>query len=134
MYAVRLSIAPSTPLTAPASAAIDVAAGIIRKCRIVHPSGCADLVGVWLTYRTSRLYPLNDNGFFVGSGTAIEFTPNTVIAEPPFVIMVNGYNLDDTYTHVPTVTLEMEFSGSASDRERGVIASLIASIGIRTEE
>lgn len=132
MYAVQLTIAPNTTRSSPEKVSLEVAPGIIRKVRILHPAGCADLVGVSIYYRASRLFPTNDDGFFLGNGFPIEFNPNTSLLEPPFVLEIQGYNDDDTYTHKPTVYIELEFAGSNADRERGILNTIFSGFGLRS--
>lgn len=134
MYAVRLSIAPSTTTANPATVNLDISPGIARRVRVVMPSGCADLVGVWITYRSSRVWPINDDGYFLGNGSEVEFFPNLPLLDPPFLLQINGYNSDDTYTHSPAVYIEIEFTGSNRDRERGIVASLFGQLGVYSEE
>jgi hypothetical protein len=60
-------------------------------------------------YRSAKLYPYNQDGFFLGNGLPIEFFPDTPILEPPFEIAIHHYNDDDTYKHRIGVTIDMDF-------------------------
>jgi len=82
---------------------------IIDTIRILHPTGCVDLVGVWLEYLAHRLYPVNDDGYFLGNGSPIEFSPNRSLFMPPYKLFFKGYNLDTTFVHKITLMIDVTF-------------------------
>jgi hypothetical protein len=109
MYALHPSIPKSTLVTNPHIEEVDIAACILRKLRVVFPEGCVDLVGMWVEYRSAKILPLNDGGYFIGNGSPIEIVPDLLLDQPPFVLSFKFYNDDDTFAHAPYVFAEVEF-------------------------
>lgn len=108
-YFSQLIIPPNTPIVEPSVNIIPFTPMIIDKIRILHPTGCVDLVGVWLEYLTHRLYPLNDDGYFLGNGSPIEFNPAKSLFLPPYKLFFKGYNLDTTFIHRITLLIDVTF-------------------------
>lgn len=126
MYFLQLTIPKNTARTAPQLNTLDFAPGILRKVRILHPSGCADLVGVAIYYLGTRLLPMNDQNWFLGNGFPIEFAPNFDVRHEPTRFDIYSYNEDDTYQHRPSIMFEIEFTGSLAEREKnGIIAAQV---------
>lgn len=108
-YFSQLIIPPNTTIEEPSVNIISFAPMIIDKIRILHPTGCVDLVGVWLEYLSQRLYPINDDGYFLGNGASIEFSPNYPLFLPPYTLFFKGYNLDTTFIHKITLLMDITF-------------------------
>lgn len=109
-YFVQLIIPPNTTKSEPVREDLFIAPGSVNKVIVLHPTGCVSLVGVWFEYRSSRLWPTNDDGYFLGNGQVIEYFPDSELIEPPHVISVYGYNEDDTYIHRPLIMIEVDFA------------------------
>lgn len=121
MYFVQLTIPKNTSRLVPQLTVMDFAPGILRQIRILHPAGCADLVGVCINYLGARLLPMNDQAWFLGNGFPIEFAPNFDVRHEPTRFDIYSYNEDDTYQHRPTIMFEIEFTGSLAEREKNWI-------------
>jgi hypothetical protein len=106
---ISLVIPKATTLDHPAKYETNVSSLVINKVSIGFPLGCVDLVGVWLEYRSARLFPANDDGYFVGNGQIIEFTTQTYITDPPYFIAIKGYNEDSVYQHRIWVNIDVDF-------------------------
>lgn len=104
-----LQVPKQTTLLNPMKFEFNVSPMLITNVSIGFPLGCVDLVGAWLEYRSARLFPANDVGYFIGNGQIITFNTETYITQPPFFISLKAYNEDDLYTHKIWVNLEVEF-------------------------
>lgn len=108
-YFSQLIIPNNTAISEPSVNIIPFTPMIIKTIRILHPTGCVDLVGVWLEYSTHRLFPINDDGYFLGNGSPIEFSPNKSLFLPPYKLFFKGYNLDTTFVHKVTLMIDITF-------------------------
>lgn len=104
-----LTIPKQTTVALPASYIFVVSPLVITRVAIGFPSGCVDLVGVWFEYLSARLYPSNDDGYFVGNGQIIEFATNTQVIDNPLEIVVKGYNDDDSFNHKIWINLDIDY-------------------------
>lgn len=117
MYFLRFTVPKNTPITGFYQTIIPFAQGYLERFRLVFPTGCADLVGVWVEYRTHKILPVNDDGYFVGNGGVIDFELDYELLKPPFELTVKAYNDDDTFDHSPTIGFKIRFVGSFEDEK-----------------
>ena len=98
-----IEIAPNTAIASPERAQIKLSIGILPKVSIDFPWGCGGLVGVRVLHYEHQLYPTNPGEWFAGNDIFIEFMDEYLILEGPGEFIIEGYNLDDFYSHSPTV-------------------------------
>ncbi len=128
-YFLELIVPPSTTRAAPVSADIDFQPMIVHGVEIIHPTGCASLVGVWIEHHGARLWPVNTDQYFRGNGSPIRFSPERELSENPLTLIVKAYNDDTLYTHRPLILLDVEFVGTPAHEARGPLARLAAALG-----
>lgn len=132
MYAAHLVIPANTGIDAPASYELEVAPCVIRSVDVVIPGGCVDLVSVWIEYRSARLFPTNDDGYFMGNDTHIHFEPNREIVDPPLMIVIKGINGDEKYAHSPSLYFGVEFYITANLSPNNLsLIQMVASLNTR---
>lgn len=104
-----LNIPKNTSVIAPIIYTFNVSPMLINRVSIGFPLGCVDLVGVWIEYRSAKLFPANDDGYLIGNGQIIDFSTQTYIVESPFLLVVKGYNGDTVFPHRVWVNIEVNY-------------------------
>ena len=61
------------------------------------------------------IWPYNPDGWFLGNGQTVIFTPNLELKDQPNELMIEGYNEDDTFAHAVYVIIDVEFKGGLLD-------------------
>lgn len=117
-YAIDITVEPTTPINEPLKVNLEITPLIIKKVGIVHPTGCVNLVGCRFFYRAYQIYPYNDRGWFLGNGQQIVFEPKTELIEPPHILQIQAYNLDDYFTHTIIINLDVEFIKTSAITQR----------------
>jgi hypothetical protein len=115
---IDLAIPPLTPRAAPAEVEVPIVPLLVKGVGMIFPTGCAGLVRVWFEYQAAQIWPDNPFSYFRGNGQNVAFAPNLWLEEEPLILLVRGYNEDDTYTHTVYVTLDVEFKGGLLDQFR----------------
>ena len=105
----QLTVTANTDSDTPVSVDIESPPMIIRGVSIGFPAGCVDLVHAWVEYQSAQIFPINQDGDFVGNGQIIDFTAQTYIVDEPRIVTFKAYNLDDTYDHKIWLKLDIEF-------------------------
>ena len=111
-YVFELAIPKNTSAEYPVSESLRIPAGTITQVRIYFPAGCAALVGVRIRVDELQVYPSNPDKWYVGDDIQISFTDEFELTENFSTVVVEGYNLDDTFAHLPRVSLT-ELSATA---------------------
>lgn len=108
MYYEQILLIPkSTPITAPASADLDVTSGNVQRVEVYFPPGCAGLAHLRIYYWGRQVWPSNPDSFFTGDGLAIVFDEDVDLVDPPYVFELVGWNEDDIYPHAPIVRMSI---------------------------
>ena len=113
-YFISLPLPPLTPIAVPINYHIPVHAGVLALLEIEFPSRCAGLAHVWVTRGTLQIAPFNPGGTYSGDGRVISINLNLSIDDEPFSLDVWGYNDDDTFSHTPTVRVNVKENGPGS--------------------
>lgn len=111
----RMTVPSNTPIASPLVQDARLAPGTLDKIRVLHPTGCVDLVGVRFMLATHQLFPNNPGSWFTGNGDPIEFHPHMPLDTPPYTIQIEMYNLDVVFDHSPSVMLDIIYAGSYWD-------------------
>lgn len=108
-YFVSETVPITTLPTNPHIYSLNIAPIVIDKVDILFPRGCVYLCGVRIKYRSIQIFPYNDNEWFIGNGSSVIFNTEYQCFEPPFVIDIEYFNIDDFYTHRPAILLDVTF-------------------------
>ena len=79
--------------------------GLIWKFEVYFPPGSCGLVRIKLMENEHQLYPSTPDELFRGENNTISFDDTYLIKDPPFVLTLQGYNLDTVYDHVVFVRI-----------------------------
>ncbi|KKM84378.1 hypothetical protein LCGC14_1299710 [marine sediment metagenome] len=114
-YSKQLTIPAGTSKTSPVSTSIEIPPTLVDRLEITFPSGCVGLVGVRFQFQGRVIWPYNPDGWFLGNGQTVTFTPNLELKDQPNELMIEGYNDDDTFAHAVYVIIDVEFKGGLLD-------------------
>lgn len=113
-YFISLPLPPLTLITAPVTYHLPLHAGTLVQLEIEFPSRCSGLAHVWVTRGTHQIAPFNPGGTYSGDGRVIPINLNVPIDDEPYSVDVWGYNQDDTFTHTPTIRVNVKESTPGS--------------------
>lgn len=123
-YFIDLTIPKNTPKDEPVSTEIILLPCTVTKVQVVFPTGCAHLAHVEYRYQEHKMWPHNQEEWFEGNGTVIEFDTEIAIKKEPFKIAMIGYNDDDKYDHTPFTILQVQFLDSYWDVMRTTLGGI----------
>jgi hypothetical protein len=108
-YFVDQTIPVSTPKSAPFLFSLDISPLVIDRIEIVFPDGCVYLAGLRIKYRAIQIFPYNDSVWFIGNGNIIRFDTEFECLEPPYALIFEYFNEDDTFTHRLVALIDVTF-------------------------
>jgi hypothetical protein len=95
---------------------IKVGIGVLYKIEVYFPPGCCGLTRIRLMLNERQIYPLPVNEFFRGENTTITFDDTLIIDQPPYTIVIEGFNEDTVYDHLTIVRIGFESEPSYMTR------------------
>lgn len=127
IYEYALTIPKNTPQETPVFGVIPIHPGIIKQVEVVFPPGPCGLAHIQLYLWERQVWPSNPNSSFMGDDVHILETEELEIIDPPFEIVILGWNDDDTYPHTPIVRVNL--IPAASDLRTVLLTLLPQSTG-----
>lgn len=103
-FAYEIETPANTTKVVPKRVATPLTAGILKRCLVTFPFGCAGLVGIRILHYEHQLCPLNRDSWFTGDNVTIAFDMEYLILEGWSDFKVEAYNEDDTYQHIPVIS------------------------------
>lgn len=98
-YAASVTIPANTTESDPYEETLGVCFGTIGQVFVLFPPGHAGLTSLQVFYQTRQIFPTTPGESFVGDDTQYTFAERWPIFEPPFELLLRGWNTDDTYDH-----------------------------------
>lgn len=98
-----LVIPPNTPKRSPRVVWAPLAAGIIHHVEIGFPAGCVGLVYVRIQHGDAQIWPTNPDATFNTDDWVIRFMDNYLLDQPPYQLLLVGWNLDTKFPHTPKI-------------------------------
>ena len=112
IYIKSLVLSPNTAKETPEPVTIKLSSCILTKVAVEFPRGCYWLVGVRVFLAKHQLYPTSPDEWLVSDGQLITFEDNTIVDSVGYNLTIEGYNLDEYYTHTIRFYLDaVETSG-----------------------
>jgi len=105
-----LEIPKNTTKENPLTYTMSLPIGIINRLWVEFPRGCSGLAGVQVYRSIRQVFPLPDGVWLRSDNAVLNFAFSHQIKNEPYEIILQGYNLDDTYNH--TIWLGFEMSGN----------------------
>jgi len=100
VYVATIETAASTQKSSPLATELKVSKGLIYKFELYFPPGPSGLVGVRVLQGSHQLYPYSIDEWFLGDREKIEFDDLMIIGNEQTILVIETYNLDDTYQHL----------------------------------
>jgi len=94
-----INIPANTLLSDIISTDIKLSKGLIYQLDIYFPPGSCGLAGICIFSNEVQLYPNEIGEYFTGDNNLISFPDTEIIKEPPYILNVEGYNIDTVYDH-----------------------------------
>jgi hypothetical protein len=94
-----ISVPENTAEAAPHIETIDIQSGVVHRVHISIPSGHAGLTGVRVLRGLHQVAPTSASEWFQGDDMELDYQEYIEIAEAPFELTIESFNLDDTYAH-----------------------------------
>lgn len=104
-YAVSLTIPANTLEADAVESVLELCYGTVERVTVLFPPGPSGLVHVRIFRHTRQIWPSTPGESYVGNKTMYTFAENWPIHELPHEVVVQGWNLDDTYEHTVYVHL-----------------------------
>ncbi len=129
IYRVTLSIAANTPKTSLSSSSLSLPPGSLIQEFLTFPDGCAGLVGCRIVVRERVIWPSNPDEWFINNNFTYVFTDPWELPVDEETFRLEGYNLDQVYSH--SVFLALVEKPLSSNAILDMLASLpaLASLG-----
>ena len=99
IFSFGFTLPANTSIDVPLFGAVEVSRGLIYQTEIQFPPGCAGLVGVKVFDHGHQIYPSNPGAWFVGDAQTIAFPDSYLKLAEPWILVLSGYNSDETYPH-----------------------------------
>lgn len=80
---------------------LKITAGVITRCWVFFPWGCANLAHVQVLHGSNQIFPFTRGEWLGGNDILHEFGEHYEVKTVPFSLTIKGYNDDDTYDHTP---------------------------------
>lgn len=106
-YSFDLEIPANTAEDEPVELTAGLTWGVLTHVELEFPPGCAGLAKVAILHRRHQIWPTNIDRWFYTDGRIISWDDFFELLEPPFDLVLLGYNDDDTYPHTPIVRFEV---------------------------
>ncbi len=106
IFSGKQTIPANTAVTAPLRYVIAIDIGTIKTISVHFPYGCAGLVGVRVLYASWQIWPISLNEWLIGNDLILTYSCDYVVETEPKDVIIEAYNLDDTFDHTPEFIIE----------------------------
>lgn len=100
-----LTLPPGGSVTSLTSKEVEYPPGIVTRVKVTMPSGCAGLAHFRVRKALHQLWPYNPDSWFAEDDLREDFDEELDLSAAPHVLVLEGYNEDDTYPHTPVLKL-----------------------------
>ena len=107
-YAASLEITTTDTITSPAELVVHMGAGVIRKCQLIFPPGCARTVCLVVFKGADQVLPTNPEMYYAEDGQSILIDCYIPLGIADNKITLYGWSDGSTYDHVITAYFDVE--------------------------
>lgn len=107
LYSITMTIPANTPILTPTRATLKVSEGVIERVWVRWRWGSANLCGVRMMHQEFQYWPMTGSEWFPSSVHPFEFAESLDIVDEIGELVIEGYNLDDTYPHTVWVAFDI---------------------------
>ncbi len=132
-YSYAITVPANTTAAAPVRTELKLTAGVIQRIELQFPIGTLELLRCAVKHRERQAWPSNPDGYFSSDGYVIPIDEFYPLDAAPYTLVVEAWNLDDTYAHVLSVRVGVL---RPEDLERGsplmsALRSMLRLIGLK---
>ncbi len=98
-YFIPCTISKGTEEDNPLEFILPMASGVIESIDVEFPAGCCGLAGVKIINEDWQLIPWNNDQWLTGDNRSFILPIHYPVTQPPYRLVIQGYNLDDVYNH-----------------------------------
>lgn len=99
LYGKSITIPKSTTSTSPTKVTLGISAGVITKIMVRPRPGHSALAHLVIRYQTHQIAPSTEGMELHGDKDPIDWEDYVEVSQPPFELVLEGWNDDDTYEH-----------------------------------
>jgi hypothetical protein len=99
LFQGSITIPANTPLTAPTTAILKIAHGIISEFMVRPRPGHAGLAHCVILHHEHQIAPSTTDMSLFGDTFPIDWGEYYEVYQPPYELKIRGWNDDDTYEH-----------------------------------
>lgn len=108
MYFVTpLEVPKNTAEGSPAIVTLPIGPGTITRWNIGFPAGCAGLVHVIIKRFDHQVLPEGEGESLYWDNYMFEIAEGLEMDQPPYEVIIEAWNLDDSYSHTVFVGVEV---------------------------
>jgi hypothetical protein len=107
IFTYDLSLPANTTVRNPVKQDMLLGYGIIDNVLITFPAGCQALAGVKIKRGLHSVLPAGHNKWFKGNDANINLYTRYELTDYPYILTLEGYNIDDTYGHNIIIMLSL---------------------------
>lgn len=107
LFVCDLALPASTPEADPVGDWYPICAGTITRIHVHWPWGAGNLAGLRIYHAGSQRWPLTMTRWFNSSARDVVFEEEYEVDSDDPRLWIEGYNDDDTFSHTPTVYVEV---------------------------
>lgn len=93
--------------------------GLLYKINLYFPPGSCGLLGLAVYESGSRIYPIDDNEFFIGDNINYSFDDTRDISDQPYIYDIYTYNIDTIYDHTCIIQIGLSTEEDLQSRYNG---------------
>ena len=108
IYSVDLEIPANTPDSNPEKTILMVTWGVVTQVWVRWSWGPGNLCGVRVKRQESQVWPLTLGEWFNSTSRETTWNDYYNVGDQPLYFDVEGYNLDDTFSHTVTVVVNVQ--------------------------
>jgi len=102
-YWASISVPKDTSKLTPVRELLEVCPGVVKHVWLFFPPGHRGTTKVRILHHEHQLWPTNQNEWYLGDGTVIEFTENYSLSVPPYEFILESYNDSTEHSHTTYV-------------------------------
>lgn len=99
IYSITVTVPKSTTAIAPSRSELSITQGLIYYVELYFPPGPSGLVGVRVFDGAYQLFPASTTEYMIGDNLLLRYDELYMKEQPPFELIVECYNSDDSYDH-----------------------------------
>ncbi len=107
-YRASLTIPKSTPKGSPTTQEVALVRGTITRIRIRIPAGHHGLAHIRILRFGGHFYPTTRGTYYQGDDEVIVIDDRYSLEAEPLVLVLEGYNDDDTYAHTFELSVTLQ--------------------------